>query len=586
MAYRAWFSVTIHLALWFPLLPAVAFAQQEPTTEDQVIAKYLEAVGASHYSSVTTLMEIGDRDWEGSESPMQAQNRHGTFEYYFKSPNLRFSSHVSQNKVIALYGCDGRVAWQIDANLNRTETQPKPGSASECEAGFKPALSGLLESKPKMRLLKEKAVEGSTAWEIKIDDPKSPEKLYFDTKTFLLLRSQRPESSVTYSDYRDVGGIKIPFKVTLTFMNYKLVTTVRELKINTPIDDARFVEPKVKDRIITFGEVASTKNNSTPVEGRASTTATAATDVDVPAVPPSKVTATTDTTSVVEINFPNFTSCAIKELQLTVPELKGLKAAVNQEGLATLLDKIGAKTLDIARNTPNLIARETVVQSGQGVRETRRDYDYLILPRITEKLVGLDEFRVDLKSGEKFETEATRKESSTRTDLEPANHDLTQPQGGRPPASQGFATSWVYFYPSNRSQAIFRYLGEEKVDGRRTHVLAFAQKPESVVSPAMVQYQGRLVPMFLQGVAWVDPSDFRILRLRTDLLAPVPEVSLHRLTADIQFGLTRIERVSSQLSLPHEVTVTSEIGGSNVRETHKYSGYRLFRAQSKIVLNP
>jgi len=238
VTYRTWLSATLHLALLFSLLHAAAIAQQEPTAADQVVTKYLEAVGASHFSSVTTLMEIGDRDWAGSESPMQAQNRHGAFEYYFKSPNLRFSSHVSQNKVIALYGCDGRVAWQIDANLNRTETPPKPGSASECEAGFKPALSGLLESKPKMRLLKEKAVEGSMAWEIKIDDPKSPEKLYFDTKTFLLLRSQRPESSVTYSDYRDVGGIKIPFKVTLAFMNSKLVTTVRELKINTPIATA------------------------------------------------------------------------------------------------------------------------------------------------------------------------------------------------------------------------------------------------------------------------------------------------------------------------------------------------------------
>src|SRR4029077_17962698 len=99
-------------------------------------------------------------------------------------------------------------------------------------------------------------------------------------------------------------------------------------------------------------------------------------------------------------------------------------------------------------------------------------------------------------AGETFKQETTKKKSSTRPALEPASHDLTQPQAGRPPASQGFATSWVYFYPSNRSQAMFRYLGEEKVDGRRTHVLAFAQKPESVVSPAMVQYQGRLVPMF------------------------------------------------------------------------------------------
>jgi hypothetical protein len=99
----------------------------------------------------------------------------------------------------------------------------------------------------------------------------------------------------------------------------------------------------------------------------------------------------------------------------------------------------------------------------------QRDYDYLILPRVRDKVVGLDEFRVDLKSGDKFQTdEATKKESSTRTDLERASNDLTRPQSGRPPASQGFATSWVHFYPRNRSQATFRYLGEEK-SGWPTH---------------------------------------------------------------------------------------------------------------------
>ena len=92
--------------------------------------------------------------------------------------------------------------------------------------------------------------------------------------------------------------------------------------------------------------------------------------------------------------------------------------------------------------------------------------------------------------------------------------------------------------------------------------------------------------MFFQGVAWVDPSDFRILRLRTDLLFPVAEVSLHRLTADIQFQVTHLAEVPSPLSLPSEVTVTSEIGGATLREVHRYSGYRLFRARSKIVLNP
>ena len=124
------------------------------------------------------------------------------------------------------------------------------------------------------------------------------------------------------------------------------------------------------------------------------------------------------------------------------------------------------------------------------------------------------------------------------------------------------------------------------MDGHRTLVLAFAQKPELALLPATFQYQGKTAHMFLQGIAWVDPSDFLILRLRTDLLAPVPEVSLHRWTADIQFGLTRIEQTPLPLQLPRKVTVITTIGASTIEEIHEYSGYRLFRAQSRIVPIP
>jgi hypothetical protein len=287
------------------------------------------------------------------------------------------------------------------------------------------------------------------------------------------------------------------------------------------------------------------------------------------------------------VNFPNFTSCPIAELQLTVPELKGLKPARGQEELAALLDKVGNKTLDIARHTPNLISRETVTDSQQGVAEVRHDYDYLILSRIEGNVVGLNEFRVDRKTGDRFQTEELMKdESSTLADLERASHELAASRSGQPPASQGFATSWVHFYPLNRPQASFRYLGEQKMDGQHTLVLAFAQKPQSVLSPALFRSQGKTVPMFLQGVAWVSTSDFRILRLRTDLLSPLPDISLHRLTTDTHFAPTRIEEVPSVLWLPRDVMVTSEVGGATLREDHTYSEYRLFRAHTRVVLNP
>lgn len=279
----------------------------------------------------------------------------------------------------------------------------------------------------------------------------------------------------------------------------------------------------------------------------------------------------------VEVNFPNFTSCTIAELQHIVSELKGLQPATDQEKLDDLLDDVGAKTLDIARNTPNLISRETVIEMRPGTGERRRDYDYLILARTKGNIVDLDEYRVDLNSGEKFQTDEVQEQSS---------RGLAALHGGRPPTMQGFATSWIDFAPGSRERTTYRYLGEQKMDGQRTLVLAYAQKPASVRSPATFSYQGETVPMYLQGMAWVDPSDFRILRLRTDLLSTLDTVPLHRMTSVIQFGFMQIAQLPAPLFLPREVTVTFKVDGSTSREVHKYSKYRLFRVQSRIVPIP
>jgi hypothetical protein len=561
----------------------LAFSQQEPLTADQVIARYLEAVGAARFPSITTFVERGDlygnltNFWRGSRSPVQSQNKErGTFEFYFKSPNFRFSSTVTdKNAVISLYGCDGQTAWYIDAALNRSEFKPKPGNEYACEKGFEPVPSRLVEPKTRIRLTKKKEVDRHMVWEVKGDDPKSAwsTTYAFDAETYLLVRSATGASVVTYSDYRDVGGIKIPFITIRESTNSRLVTTLREVKINGPIDDARFAELQPKAGVVAV--------NPAPLpnldQAKAKDLSSAMTSAPSTAPP------------VTAVNFPNFTACPIAELQLTVPELSGLKPAPDQDGLAALLGKVGEKMVDIARNTPNLISHEIVTTSRQGAAEVSREYNYLILTRVEgTKDALLNEFRVDIKSGDKFQTEDSKNDSAAPSELTPpspgsSDHAEASSQSGQPPTSQGFATSWVYFYPLTQPQSTFRYLGEQKVNGQHTLVLAFAQKPQAVRTPGLFRSEGNTVPMFFQGVAWFDASDLRLLRLRTDLLAPIPEVSLHRVTADIQFLPTRIAEVPSLLFLPHEVTVTSEVNGSTLRENHKYSDYRLFRSRSRIL---
>jgi hypothetical protein len=78
-----------------------------------------------------------------------------------------------------------------------------------------------------------------------------PVKLYFDPKTGLLVRSVRLVNSIVgmnptqvdYEDYREVNGVKVPFKWTVTWTDGRSVVELGSLQPNVPVDGAKFGKP-------------------------------------------------------------------------------------------------------------------------------------------------------------------------------------------------------------------------------------------------------------------------------------------------------------------------------------------------------
>jgi hypothetical protein len=340
---------------------------------------------------------------------------------------------------------------------------------------------------------------------------------------------------------------------------------------------------------------ASSQQSSKPSDGSSSQSPSAKPDqiVAVPEDAPEK--SPRNTPQFPELfKIPNFASCPVADLGKTVPELAGLKPSPGQTELPALLNHVGAKILEIVRRRPNLISRETV-DTKYGASHARQHFSYLVLPHAHPGgVVAFDEFRVDAATGEKFATEDIQSAQVSRplpsgtafADLRGLGYQLPRLGPGGPPLAQGFANMWVYFEPRNQPESSFRYLGEQKMSGHRTLVLAFAQNPKSVRSPAMFRYEEKTLPIFMQGVAWVDASSFKIVRLRTDLLFRLAAADVRQLTADIEFAQTPIAELNLPLWLPRHVSVTWNLGGHVGHEKHHYSDYRLFRTRSKIVLNP
>ena len=267
---------------------------------------------------------------------------------------------------------------------------------------------------------------------------------------------------------------------------------------------------------------------------------------------------------------------ALPELKRLVPELAGLKPASSREQPSDLLAKVGAKADELLRKVPDLISEEAVslaqyavsqgmvcggadCATGREGSRSERNFNYLILthPAQDGGLV-LQEYR-------------------TKGNGKPVEQETGTPN------FRGFISSWLVFSSANQVESRFRYLGQQRTDGHSTFVVGFAQIPGSVVSPGAILTDRESLPMLLQGITWIDQADFRIVRLRTDLLAPQPEISLERQTAYILFGPVHIATLDSTLWLPQSVRVEMEAKGQLFQERHKYSKYRLYQAKSKII---
>ncbi len=269
-----------------------------------------------------------------------------------------------------------------------------------------------------------------------------------------------------------------------------------------------------------------------------------------------------------------------------VHDLRGLDVATSQEPLVSILDKAGTKTQELLSSLPDLNSNEyvdvdqisqdpnrslpghrpistessegglSVVPAGAPVQM----FNYMVLVHDTSSGRVLEEFRTDPKGN-------------------------LVVGGPKSPSSVGFASMWAVFASANQSESTFHYLGEQKVDGHNTFVVAFAQIPGRVHHPGRIRTPDGVgnIPMLSQGIAWIDKSNFKILRLHTDLLAAQPQIDLKRLTATIQLGLVRIQKLNMELWLPVEVKTELETGGLSIRELHRYSKFRLYKAESKIL---
>ncbi len=254
----------------------------------------------------------------------------------------------------------------------------------------------------------------------------------------------------------------------------------------------------------------------------------------------------------------------LPSLVQAIPELKGLQPATSQHDLASILQKTGEGVkafFNSFQNTASVeqIREERLAKDGKIADALDQKFQYLLLTRPEKWGLGLEEFRTN-SSGE-------------RASITGLDSGLM--------LTSGFASASLVFHPDYQAGATFRYLGMEKLNGHECHVVAFAQLPAKAQMVERFNTESGSVLVLFQGLAWIDAGNFKIVRLRTDLLKPQTKVRLQRQTTEISYDPVQFKQVASAVWLPSEVAVTLQWAGKTFHNEHRYSDFKLFNTQTQ-----
>lgn len=257
----------------------------------------------------------------------------------------------------------------------------------------------------------------------------------------------------------------------------------------------------------------------------------------------------------------------VSQLVQAVGPLKGLDSAASPPpgGLKEFLKQVGIVVDKFFYDFTNTAATEVLWQTrldkkGKPIQTRSEEFYYVFLNRKELGRSWMEEFRSNRQG---------------------------QPAGGGGldsgyMATSGFVSSLIVLHPKWQPGIAYRYLGRQQVDGRLAYVIAFAQQPGASQPLGFFNIaQSRTAQLYLQGIAWISADLYEVLRLRTDLLKPVPGIQLNRETAEIDYRSYRFNSSPRSFWLPNRVTVSVDWSGKRLRNEHIFSRFKLFKVDTE-----
>jgi len=212
-----------------------------PTAEG-ILEKYVSALGGA-----AAMKKINSRVMKGT---ILAGGNETPIDVITKAPNKRISvTHNPNGDSFTAF--DGTAGWLGNTGRPAREMSAAESEAAGLDAEFYLGLR-MKEIFAQLRPGRPEEIGGVDCDQLIGSRPnRPPVRMYFDKKSGLLLRLVRygetplgrNPTQIDYADYREVEGVKMPFRWTLARPNGRFTIQIAEVKINVPVEDGRFAKP-------------------------------------------------------------------------------------------------------------------------------------------------------------------------------------------------------------------------------------------------------------------------------------------------------------------------------------------------------
>jgi Photosynthetic reaction centre cytochrome C subunit len=216
---------------------------------DAIFAKYLQAIGgAQRLAGLTSVVASGTyAGWDTAQTEVPV-------EMFAKAPD-QLTTIVRRNEGSNTWTFDGRTAWfaGVDSPVPNYTTTMTGGNLAGARID---AIVALAPTRIQQAFSRWQVSEGLVDEDRPVvilqgtNQGQTPVNLYFDDDGLLVRLVRWTDTAVgpvpvqfDFSDYREVAGVRRPFRWVKTWTNNRVTFTWKDVRANVPVDAARFAKP-------------------------------------------------------------------------------------------------------------------------------------------------------------------------------------------------------------------------------------------------------------------------------------------------------------------------------------------------------